>query len=65
MKFFLAQCISFVLGVVVAIVIIKQLNPQAMGGDSNAEHKPHKITPTRIGPPPEHDVNKRPNRPPQ
>ena len=28
MKFFLAQCVSFILGAVVAVVIMPQLNPQ-------------------------------------
>ena len=62
MKFFLAQCVSFILGVVVAIILMKQFNPQVTGGDPGADHKPHKTTPKRIGPPPEHDINKRPNR---
>ena len=65
MKFFLAQCVSFILGAVMAVVIMKQFNPQIVDGDPGADHKPHKTTPQRIGPPPEHDINKRPNRPPQ
>tara|TARA_B100000683_G_C12028997_1_gene365441 strand:+ start:247 stop:444 length:198 start_codon:yes stop_codon:yes gene_type:complete len=65
MKFFLAQCVSFILGAVIAIILMKQFNPQIVGGDLGADHKPHKTTPKRIGPPPEHDINKRPNRPQQ
>ena len=65
MKFFLAQCVSFILGAVIAVVIMKQFNPQVGGGDLGADHKPHKTTPKRIGPPPEHDTKKRQNRPQQ
>ena len=65
MKFFLAQCVSFILGAVVAVVIMLQLNPQVAPGADGADHRPHKTTPKRIGPPPEHDVKQRPNRPPQ
>lgn len=64
MKFFLAQCVSFILGAVVAVVLMKQYNPQ-VGGEQGVDHKPHKTTPQRIGPPPEHDRKNNPNRPPQ
>ena len=65
MKFFLAQFVSFILGAVIAVVIMKQINPQSGVGTPGADHKPHKTTPQRIGPPPEHDINKRPNHSPK
>jgi hypothetical protein len=64
MKFFLAQCVSFLLGAVVAVVLMKAYNPQ-VGGEQGVDHKPHRTTPKRIGPPPEHDKNTPPNHQPK
>jgi hypothetical protein len=63
MRFFLAQCISFILGAVVAVVLIKLSTPEVPNTGERMEHKPHKSTPERMGKPPNHDKNKQPNRP--
>ena len=58
MRFILAQIITFVLGVFVAIWLIKKLNPQ-LQTSLEKETKPHRQMPKHRGPPPKHDLQKK------
>ena len=58
MRFIVSQVISFVLGVIVAIAVMREINPNLIQG----EETPHKRDPQQpnSGPPPQHEHNKAP-----
>jgi|GEM_PF-5903123 len=64
MRFLLAQVIAFVLGGLVAIIVMKKFNPET-ASQGQQEYRPFRQTPERIGPPPAHDLKKPPGPQPQ